>query len=214
MRARVYIKEIRDKYQAWYIHLFTHLFGTGLSWNDGHGRPWPQIGPHRQALQPRSATMADTNQRTMTSHPQEMNSPPEQNVDSAKITHIRTRSSPSKLIGDLDLQMTANGLLKKRSDCNFADINQEELTVHQDLLVSRNPRLEDAKSNSQDNGMKSSSFRRRGVRNILSFSINLDNECQLAGLVLKITFIKSPDALNFLRILITQYSASTSIRTG
>ncbi|XP_059079950.1 uncharacterized protein LOC131878066 [Tigriopus californicus] len=135
---------------------------ASLSWNDGSGRPWPQIGPHRQALQPRSATMVETNQRNMVSHPQELAAATEQSVDSAKITHIRTRSSPSKLIGDLDLQMASNGLLKKRSDCNFADINQEELTVHQDLLVSRNPRLEETKANSQDNGMKSSSFRRRG----------------------------------------------------
>eukprot|EP00094_Tigriopus_californicus_P002006 TCALIF_01933-PA protein Name:"Protein of unknown function" AED:0.10 eAED:0.08 QI:62/0.85/0.37/1/1/0.75/8/0/799 len=134
---------------------------ASLSWNDGSGRPWPQIGPHRQALQPRSATMVETNQRNMVSHPQELAAATEQSVDSAKITHIRTRSSPSKLIGDLDLQMASNGLLKKRSDCNFADINQEELTVHQDLLVSRNPRLEETKANSQDNGMKSSSFRRR-----------------------------------------------------
>lgn len=49
---------------------------------------------------------------------------------------------------------------KKGQDCNFAEFSHDKLTVHQDLLVARNPRRDEVKAGGVT---KSNSFRRRKV---------------------------------------------------
>ena len=61
--------------------------------------------------------------------------PNEINLAPTGIAHIRTRSSPSKLLAEF----AEGGPNAKKHECNFADFSQDKLNVAQELLVARNP---------------------------------------------------------------------------
>ena len=102
---------------------------------------------------------------------------------SAAVSHSRTHSSPSDLLSEVELaaQGGEGGPLSgKKPERNFADFNRDKLTVHQDLLVSRNPRRDSTElvvavgggggggtgqGGAPPGVMKSASFRRQRVRN-------------------------------------------------
>lgn len=115
------------------------------------------------------------------------------------VSHSRTHSSPSDLLSEVELAQGEGPLMSSpgkkaaaagtATERNFADFSRDKLTVHQDLLVSRDPRRDSAELVAVGGGngvvsggvIKSASFRRQRVRGrssrpiIVPYKINSQN---------------------------------------